>query len=169
MNTAIHDIPASFDNSTWLQCRINSAVIDGGRPFVVVPAAVNRVWTESCPDDLPVSAAWTDLSGCMWKRFELPALAESRISEDRDIGNGTTRVVFSTTASRDWHLEITQYERLPLSACSSVEDMIDRHIDVITSLFESPSTKNGQWQGNAQSVAFRSCNDLISRWHCSVK
>ena len=168
MNTAIHDISASFDNSAWLQCRINSAVIDGGRPFVVVPAAVNRVWTENCPDDLPCSAAWTDSSGCMWKRFEIPALAESRISEDHDIGNETTRVVFSTAASRDRHLELTQYERLPQSACSSVEDMIDRHIDVITSLFDSPSTKNCQWQGNAQSVAFRSCDDLISRWHESA-
>lgn len=168
MNTAIPDIPASFDNSAWLQCRINSAVIDGGRPFVVVPAAVNRVWTENCPDDLPCGATWTDSSGLMWKRFELPALAESRISEDRENGNETTRVVFSTTASRDRHLELTQYETLSQSACSSVEDMIDRHIDVITSLFDSPSSKNCQWQGVAQGVAFRSCDTLISGWHESA-
>ena len=89
MNTAIRDITACFHSSAWLQYRISSAVIDGGRPFVVVPGVVQRVWTENCPDDLPCSAEWSDSSGQMWKRFELSALAESRILEDRDIGQET--------------------------------------------------------------------------------
>lgn len=168
MTIAIHDVPGSFNNSAWLQCRINSAVIDGGRPFVVVPASVKRVWTENCPDGLPCVAAWTDSFGCEWKRFELPAPADSGISAEREEGNEKTRVILSTATSRDRHLVLSQYERLPQSACSTVEDLIDRHIDVITSLFDSPSSKNCQWQGNVQSVAFRSCDNLISRWHESA-
>jgi hypothetical protein len=142
----------------------------GGRPFVLVPATVSRVFVDSFPDDLPCVARWRDAGDSELKRFELPAAGGSADSETDDYISETLRVAWTPREHGNLGCEVKlthQLPRLPRSfsahdqsseaqpgaelpdsqtstwrtASEIVEELIDSHVDLINHLCEtSPSS-----------------------------
>ena len=168
MSSSTSDHLCSFHQASWLSSNAISGLGDTGRPFVIVPASVDRVWTEDCADDLPCIASGTDPAGSAWKKFELPAPMEKAIAPGSANSSHRTRVVLSSRVSVDRKFDFNLHDHLSASITSSIEDLIDRHIDLITGLFDSPSKESLHWRGNVQSVAFRRCEDVARRWHDSA-
>ena len=163
------------------------SIVEGGRPCVVVPASVTRVSTDTSPDDLPCIGTWRDDQGMEWKRFELPM---SGMTADAANG-GCTELCRLYWAPRspddvDCLIELRrQLPRLPRSvnedrqaevsngsiwkqASAVVEDLIDRHIDLVSHLFETAPkavAQSGSWQGNLGGVAVRRIADIVAQWH----
>jgi hypothetical protein len=193
MNGTQHSESPSLRNASWLGIGTPGHLIDDGRPFVVVPGCIERVWTEACSDDLPCFATWKDDRDFEWKRFELPASAKQADTTDENGVCEETRLVFASRSTFDAELGVALRFQLPrlarndqsdndpsadgqekrvrtrwIEASETVEDLVDRHIDLVSGLFDSVPVTSVQWQGNIQGVAFRSSNELASRWHRSA-
>jgi len=182
---------ASLQVAPWLSTSPTGAIVEEGRPFVVVSGHVERAWTESCSEDLPCSASWRDENSLEWKRFELPASARQADLTNKDGVSEDTRVMLASQTTCDTDLRLALRSQLPrlirneqtesqpqcgqeksrthwIEASETVEDLVDRHIDLVSGLFDAPSTSGPCWHGNAQGVAFRSTGELVSRWHRSA-
>jgi len=178
--------PASF-NQPVATNHPAVCVSDGGRPCVVVPASVIRVSTDASPDDLPCVGSWRDVGGLDWKRFELPMSGMTidaangecaelcrvywapRSPEDVDCLVELRRQLprLARTASDDRQAEVANGS-ISMQASAVVEDLIDRHIDLVNHLFETvPKSvvQSGSWQGNLGGVAIRRIADVVAQWH----
>ncbi len=162
-------------------------VSDGGRPCVVVPASVTKVWTDASPDELPCIGAWCDVDGLEWKRFELPMsgmVADAASGECAEL----CRVFWAPRSPHDDDCLVELRRQLPrlarnvnddrqaevsngsipMQASAAVEDLIDRHIDLINHLFETVPkavVQSGSWQGNLGGVTIRRIADVVAQWH----
>ena len=177
--SSCNDSVASRDQTVY--------VCDGGRPCVVVPASVERVSTDASPDDLPLMGKWHDAEGLDWKRFEVPM---SGVAADTASGECAEicRVFWSPRLPDDVDCLVKLSRQLPrlartandetqsdaanrstwAQASSIVEDLIDRHIDLVNHLFETVPeviVRAGSWQGNLGGVAIRRISDVVAQWH----
>lgn len=178
-STASSSVPVTSDKPATF-------VSDGGRPCVVVPASVMRVWTDASPDDLPCIGSWCDVDGTDWKRFELPmsdiaadatngecvelcqVFWAPRLPEDVDCMVELRRQLprLARTASDDRQTEVANGS-ISMQSPAVVEDLIDRHIDLVNHLFEvvpKAVKQSGSWQGNLGGVAIRRIADVVKQW-----
>ncbi len=190
MTDARDDRKSSIQTAPWTAVGRSKNVVEEGRPFVVVPAFIERASTENCPDYLPLSSSWADDRQFAWKRFELNGTASSANPSNQSGVNEETAVVLSSPTTSDIEIRVSlelqlprlirgaEVERLPATqehvsstssqwfdAAEAVEGLIDQHIDLVSGLFNKASSKDANWRCNVHGLGFRSCKELAREWY----
>ncbi len=189
MTIRLSKTDAYLQNAPWEGASHGINRISNGRPHVVVSADVERVASDNFTDHLPQTSAWQDQQGNLWKRFELPTTARQADASDAQGVQEELRLIFDAPFNGDWQSKVILSNQLPrlsgqpdsspdeiyngreirmplewAQAAELVEELVDRHIDIVNDLYDLPSVTKPFWRGKAEGMAFRGTAELSERW-----